>query len=427
MDTPFFAYVPLTILVINSILLIWLILRKRNNEIADLVAKVAQFHQLHSHEITSLSREFSILLKSQFGSIGDKISDNTDYQVKALMSFQNQLNHLMQNSDQRLKDMHDTTLKALHHSKREIRESVDTMRKENGIHMEKMRLTVDEKLHATLENRLGQSFKLVNDSLEKVQKGLGEMKHLANGVGDLKKVLSNVKTRGMLGEIQLGNILEQILSPDQYALNVATIPNSHNHVEFAIRMPGKDDTSHEVWLPIDSKFPMDRYEVVLSAYETGDVEEVQNAIKSLMQTVRGMSKDIRNKYISPPHTTEFGILFLPVEGLYAEVVRHTELVEELQRQHKIMLAGPTNLAAFLNSIQMGFQSIAIERRSSEVWKILGEVKTEFGKFGDVLAKTQKKILEASNVIDKAGVRTRAIQRKLRNVQELPQSTSLNEA
>ena len=352
--------------------------------------------------------------------IGQRLTEFGDQQSKLLQAFQHQLSENKLEMEKRLTGLTDGMRKSIADIRFEINQRLEAIQKDNNSKLEKMRETVDEKLHKTLEERLGQSFKLVSDSLDKVQKGLGEMQSLAHGVGDLKKVLSNVKTRGVLGEIQLGNILEQILTPDQYDLNVATIPYSSNHVEFAIKFPGKD-TTEPVWLPVDSKFPMDKYERLLHSYDKGTPEEIDQSQKELTKTVKMMARDIRNKYISPPHTTEFGILFLPIEGLYAEVVRHPGLMSELQREHKIMIAGPTNLAAFLNSLNMGFRSIAIEKRSSEVWKILGAVKTEFGKFGDVLSKTQKKLQEASNVIDKAEVRTRAIERKLRNVEQLPGS------
>ena len=253
--------------------------------------------------------------------------------------------------------------------------------------------------------------------MEAVQRGLGEMQNLASGVGDLKKVLSNVKTRGVIGEMLLGNILEQILSPEQYSLNVKTIPNSSAHVEFAIKFPGND--SHEVWLPIDSKFPMDKYEQLLEAYDTGTPEQIDLCQSKLMKTVVTMAKEINEKYIAPPFTTDFGVMFLPVEGLYAEIVRNTALMTELQNKYRIMLAGPTNLAAFLNSLQMGFKTLAIEKRSSEVWNILATVKTEFGKFGETLEKVQDKLMSASKSIDDVGVRTRAIQRNLRKVEDGP--------
>jgi DNA recombination protein RmuC len=290
--------------------------------------------------------------------------------------------------------------------------------------LELMRQTVDEKLHKTLEERLGQSFQIVSDRLEAVQKGLGEMQSLANGVGDLKKVLSNVKTRGVLGEIQLGNILEQIMAPEQYEANVKTKQNSNDHVEFAIKLPGKDDDGKEVYMPIDAKFPQEDYVRLQTAYDAGDILGIEIASKALSQAVKKFAKDIRDKYIDPPHTTDFGILFLPIEGLFAEVVRQPELVAILQREYKIIVTGPTTLAAMLNSLQMGFRTLAIQKRSSEVWQILGAVKTEFSKFGDTLDKAQRKINEANKELDTlVGTRTRMLLSKLKKVEELPQAES----
>jgi len=302
----------------------------------------------------------------------------------------------------------------------------DELIKSTELKLEKMRETVDEKLHKTLEERLGQSFKIVSDRLEAVQKGLGEMQSLANGVGDLKKVLSNVKTRGVLGEIQLGNILEQIMAPEQYAANVKTKSGSNDHVEFAIKLPGKDEQGKEVYLPIDAKFPQEDYLRLQSAYELGDVGAIDQANKSLVNSIKKFAKDIRDKYIDPPNTTDFGIMFLPMEGLFAEVVRQPEVIALLQREYKIIVTGPTTLAAMLNSLQMGFQTLAIQKRSSEVWQILGAVKTEFGKFGGVLEKAQKKINEANQELDAlVGTRTRIMLSKLRQVEELPESNAIN--
>ena len=286
--------------------------------------------------------------------------------------------------------------------------------------LEKMRETVDEKLHKTLEERLGRSFKIVSERLEAVQKGLGEMQNLASGVGDLKKVLSNVKTRGVLGEIQLGNILEQIMAPEQYDENVKTKSGSDAHVEFAIKLPGKDVSGKEVYLPIDAKFPQEDFIRLQAAYDLGDPVAVDKANKDLMRSIKNFAKDIREKYIDPPNTTDFGIMFLPVEGLFAEVARQPEMITMLQREYKIIVTGPTTLAAMLNSLQMGFKTLAIQKRSSEVWKILGAVKTEFGKFGGVLEKAQKKITEANNELDTlVGTRTRMMFSKLKGVEELP--------
>jgi DNA recombination protein RmuC len=291
--------------------------------------------------------------------------------------------------------------------------------------LDQMRQVVDEKLQSTLEKRLGESFKQVSERLEQVYTGLGEMRTLAAGVGDLKKVLTNVKTRGTWGEIRLGNILEQILTIDQYAANVATRPGGSERVEYAIRLPGSDAARAEVvWLPIDAKFPQEDYQRLLDAQEAADKNAAERALKSLEQRVKLEARSIREKYIEPPHTTDFGILFLPVEGLYAEVLRIPGLCDLLQREHRIVVAGPTTLAALLNSLQMGFRTLAVERRSSEVWELLGIVKNEFAKFGDTLARTKKKLEEAAHTIDRAEVRSRAIERKLRRVEETPLSAPL---
>lgn len=300
----------------------------------------------------------------------------------------------------------------------------DELVKTTETKLEKMRETVDEKLHKTLEERLGQSFKLVSERLEAVQKGLGEMQTLASGVGDLKKVLSNVKTRGVLGEIQLGNILEQIMAPEQYEANVKTKQGSNDHVEFAVKLPGKDDSGKTVYLPIDAKFPQEDYVRLQQAYDQGDVAGIEAANKALLQAVKKFAKDIRDKYIDPPNTTDFGILFLPIEGLFAEVVRQPDLVALLQREYKIIVTGPTTLAAMLNSLQMGFKTLAIQKRSGEVWQILGAVKSEFGKFSEILEKTQRKLNEANKELDTlVGTRTRMMLSKLKQVEELPNTDS----
>jgi len=286
--------------------------------------------------------------------------------------------------------------------------------------LEKMRETVDEKLHKTLEERLGQSFKIVSERLEAVQKGLGEMQTLATGVGDLKKVLSNVKTRGILGEVQLGNILEQIMAPEQYETNVKTKEGSNDHVEFAIKLPGKDDSGKSVYLPIDAKFPQEDYVRLQTAYDNGDTAGIETANKAFVNSIKKFAREISDKYIDPPNTTDFGIMFLPIEGLFAEVVRQPELLTILQRDFKIIITGPTTLAAMLNSLQMGFKTLAIQKRSSEVWQILGAVKTEFGKFGGVLEKAQRKINEANRELDSlVGTRTKMMLSKLKKVETLP--------
>jgi len=289
---------------------------------------------------------------------------------------------------------------------------------DNAGKLEEMRRTVDEKLHATLEQRLGESFKLVSERLEQVHRGLGEMQTLAVGVGDLKRVLSNVKTRGTWGEVQLAALLEQILTAEQFGANVATRPGSAERVDFAVRLPGKDD-GQPVWLPIDAKFPVEDYQRLLEAQERGEIAAVEEAAKAIEIRLKGEAKSIREKYVAPPHTTDFAILYLPIEGLYAEALRRPGLAEALQRDWRVSLAGPTTLAAMLNSLQMGFRTLAIEQRSAEVWAVLGAVKTEFGKFGEALAHTRKKLDEASNSIGKAETRTRVLSKKLRDVEALP--------
>lgn len=301
-----------------------------------------------------------------------------------------------------------------------IRKSVETklayIQEDNNKQLEKMRVTVDEKLQKTLEDKMNKSFSLVNDRLEQVYKGLGEMQNLAVGVGDLKKVLSNVKTRGILGEIQLSSILMEILSPEQYDENVATKKGSRNVVEFAVKLPAEDDGF--IYLPIDSKFPGDSYSAYRDAVESGDKEKTEQALKILLNTIKSEAKDIHDKYIDPPYTTEFAIMFLPFEGLYSEVVNRG-MVEVLQRDYKVNIAGPSTMAALLNSLQMGFKTLAVQKRSAEVWKILGSVKTEFDKFNDVLVATQQRLNQANTELDKlVGVRTRQIQRKLKSVQQV---------
>jgi DNA recombination protein RmuC len=290
----------------------------------------------------------------------------------------------------------------------------------NEAKLEQMRSTVDEKLHATLEQRLGESFKQVADRLEQVHRGLGEMQTLARDVGALNRVLTNVKTRGVFGEVQLAGLLEQVFTPEQYARNVATLPGSREVVEFAIRLPGQRADGAPLWLPIDAKFPREDYERLLDAHERADAAGVESAAKAIESRLRQEAKSIREKYVGPPHTTDFAILFLPTEGLYAEALRRPGLLEALQREHKVMLAGPTTLLATLNSLQMGFRTLALEQRSAEVWEVLGAVKTEFGRFGEVLAKTKKKLDEASHTIDAAEQRTRVMARQLRGVEALPE-------
>jgi len=302
-----------------------------------------------------------------------------------------------------------------------LEQRLSELQQGNEAKLEQMRATVDEKLHATLETRLGESFKLVSERLEQVHAGLGEMRTLATGVGDLKRVLGNVKTRGVLGETQLAALLDELLTIDQYATNVATRPGSAERVEFAVKLPGTGDAP--VWLPIDAKFPREDYERLLDAQDRADADAASAAGNALEQRIRLEAKKIAEKYIAPPHSTDFAVLFLPTEGLYAEVLRRPGLFEAMQRDYRVVIAGPTTLSALLNSLRMGFRTLAIEQRSSEVWQVLGAVRTEFGKFGTVLDAVQKQISTVGNTLEKAGVRSRAIEKRLRTVEALDAETT----
>jgi DNA recombination protein RmuC len=319
----------------------------------------------------------------------------------------------------RLQQLTDSNAARQEQLRKTLEQRLEGLQKENAEKLEQMRQTVDEKLQGTLEKRLGESFKLVQGQLEAVQRGLGEMQSLATGVGDLKKVLTNVKTRGTWGEVQLGALLEQMLSPDQYAANVAPKPGSGERVEYVIRLPGQGAGEGEVLLPIDAKFPTEDYQRLVEASERGDGPGVEAAGKALEARIKLCARDIREKYLHPPHTTDFGLLFLPTEGLYAEVVRRQGFTEALQREHRVIVAGPSTLAALLTSLQMGFRTLAIQQRSSEVWRVLGAVKAEFGKFGDVIAKVEEKLEQATKTLGTVGTRSRAIERRLRDVEALP--------
>ncbi|HOS39929.1 MAG TPA: DNA recombination protein RmuC [Spirochaetota bacterium] len=341
--------------------------------------------------------------------IARRIVEIAGQQKGQLELFSKQLADLMRLNEQKLDTMRDTI---------EVR--VRSLQEENSRKLDQMRDTVDEKLQTTLEKRLGESFKLVSERLEMVHKGLGEMQGLASDVGDLKKVLTNVKSRGVWGEIQLGNLLEQVLTAEQYEKNVAIKERSQERVEFAIKLPGRGESARDVvWLPIDAKFPQEDYQRLVDAQERANPAMAEEAAKRLEGRIKLEAKAIREKYIDPPQTTDFAIMYLPTEGLYAEVIRRPGLADSLQREYRVVAAGPTTLTALLNSLQMGFRTLAIEKRSSEVWKLLGVVKTEFGRFGDMLDKTHKKLQEASDTIVDATRKTRTIESKLKKVQELP--------
>lgn len=385
-----------------------------NHSVLQQQAAQREMLQSLSALLSSNQQQISELQSRKFSEISQSLSEK-----------QNTLNTAMANQfsvlENRLKTFESGNEQKLENMRQTIEKQLTAIQQDNNRRLDEMRQTVDEKLQKTLEDKMTQSFQLVNDRLEQVYKGLGEMQTLAVGVGDLKKVLSNVKARGIVGEIQLGAILEEILSPEQYATNVATVPGSKNVVEFAIKLPGEED--QPVWLPIDSKFPADAYANLQDAYDSGSQEAVTQAVNVLSQRIRSFAKDIHDKYIEPPYTTDFAILFLPFEGLYAEVVNRG-LVETLQRDYRINIAGPSTMAALLNSLQMGFRTLAIQKRSSEVWTVLGAVKTEFDKFHDVLAMTQQRLDQANKELDKlVGTRTRMIQRKLKAVDKLDPAQS----
>ncbi|MCY0881434.1 MAG: DNA recombination protein RmuC, partial [Firmicutes bacterium] len=362
-----------------------------------LLAQIKDMSQQEKERSENFSKQTGELLVQQFRQTSGTLQDAGNQQKNLLDSFSKQLSAMTQMNEEKLEKMRAT-----------VESKLAELQKDNSAKLEQMRATVDEKLHATLEKRLGESFKLVSDRLEQVQKGLGEMQTLATGVGDLKKVLTNVKTRGTMGELQLEKILEQILSPEQYRAQVAVKPGSQERVDFAIELPGADqDAQSKVWLPIDAKFPLEDYQRLVDAEEAGNAEEVNEAKKMLETRIRQEAKSIQEKYIMPPQTTDFALLFLPIEGLYAEVLRRQGLWEELQRKYRVVVTGPTTITALLNSLQMGFRTLAIQKRSSEVWQVLGAVKTEFGKFGEILEKTQKKLKEAAHTIENAGTRSRA--------------------
>lgn len=419
------------VVAVISLVNLFLLIRKGKNQ-----EQVGQFDTLHDamRRFETLQERFEKDVKEEFRNNRSELADqgfkNREEMTKALNEFgeksrenTKELNELLRqkftdfstNLDKHQKDGADR----IKEIKTDVEKQLVSIREDNTKQLDEMRKTVDEKLQKTLNERLSQSFETVGKQLQAVQEGLGEMKTLASDVGGLKKVLSNVKMRGGIGEIQLSLLLEQILAPEQYEANVKTKRSGSEIVEFAIKLPGREDSNEHVWLPIDAKFPKDIYEQLTEAYEVGEPDKVQAAQKVLDNTIKKMAKDINEKYVEPPYTTDFAIMFLPFEGIYAEVVRKAALLEELQRKYKVIVTGPTTLAAILNSLQIGFKTLAIQKRSSEVWEVLGAVKTEFGKFGDMMEKAQKNIQTGLNQLDDVmGVRTRAIQRKLKNIEAL---------
>ncbi|HVK32480.1 MAG TPA: DNA recombination protein RmuC [Burkholderiaceae bacterium] len=429
-------YAQLVLLGVVVLVLLWLALRRGDADGLErnLRADVQDSARTTRQELTGTLTNFQQALLNQSGDVARTQNEQID-------SFRTQLATMQQRISDDTRAAREAQDAALHrfgqaqaeqlralaeaNDKRlaEVRQAVEAkltqIQADNGVKLEQMRATVDEKLSATLEQRLGESFKQVAERLEQVHKGLGEMQTLARDVGSLNRTLSSVKSRGVFGEVQLGALLADVFTPEQYATNVETVPGSRERVEFAIRLPGRRDDEAPLWLPIDAKFPREDYERLLDAQERADKEAADAAGKAIEGRLKLEARTIREKYIAAPYTTDFGILFVPTEGLYAEALRRPGLVDALQREHKVMLAGPTTLLATLNSLQMGFRTLALEKRSAEVWQVLGAVKTEFGRFGDVLARTKKKLEEASSTIDAAEVRTRAMARQLREVEALP--------
>jgi DNA recombination protein RmuC len=371
------------------------------NELANLRQEAATHAREGRAETLTILKQGNETLLNGLGVLGQN-------QGERLQAFADTISKLTASNEAKLEDVRKT-----------VEAKLKELRDDNGARLEEMRRTVDEKLQTTLEKRLGESFQLVSDRLEKVHQGLGEMQNLATGVGDLKKVLTNVKTRGNWGEVQLGALLEQMLTPNQYEKNVRPNPSSSEVVEFAIKLPGRGEDDSAVWLPVDAKFFVEDYKRLHEAQERADLPAIEESTKALRDAVLKCAKDISTKYLNPPHTTDFGVMFVPTEGLFAEILRIPNVVEELQGKHRVVLTGPTTFAAVLNSLQMGFKTLSIQKQSSEVWKTLGLVKTEFSKFGDSLEAVKKSLLAATNKIETVGVRSRAVERSLRKVEELP--------
>jgi DNA recombination protein RmuC len=404
------------IIVILQILIIFFIKsNKKDNNLDKLIynseKRLKDDLQIIRKDSRELAQEGRVEMGNNLNAFGNsllrRMHESSVMQKSQLEIFSQQLMELTKQNSTKLELIRNT-----------VEQRLTELQKDNNQKLEKMRETVDEKLQSTLEKRLAQSFQSVSERLEQVHKGLGEMQHLAVGVGDLKKVLSNVKTRGTWGEVQLGNLLEQILTKDQYQSNVATKKDSKDIVEYAIKLPGKDKNLNHIWLPIDAKFPIEDYQRLLDAEDSNDKLAIDIANKSIEKRLKDEGKKIKTKYIDPPNTTDFAILFIPIEGLYAQVLKLPGLVDFIQREYRVMITGPTTITAILNSLQMGFRTLAIEKQSSEIWQTLSEVKTEFGRFGEILERTQKKLQEASNQIDAGATRARSIERKLKNVDTL---------
>ncbi|MFO7605115.1 MAG: DNA recombination protein RmuC [Desulfurivibrionaceae bacterium] len=427
-----FTWLPLVISTISMLVIVMAYRKLAAPDNRDLVQKVREeFRVNHDETVKATHEEFRISreeaahaareLREEIGAVQRSANETVIRTIGEMRQSQKESLGLV---EIRVKELVDSNRDRLDRLREMVDVQIKSLQQSNEKKLDQMRETVDEKLQSTLEKRLGESFKLVSERLESVHKGLGEMQNLATGVGDLKRVLTNVKARGTWGEVQLGAILEQVLTPDQYARNVKTREGAQDLVEYAIRLPGPaDDQDAVVWLPIDSKFPQEDYLRLVAAADIADTDAMERALAALSRSIQASAREISDKYLNPPQTTDFAIMFLPTEGLYAEVLRQPGLVEKLQQDYRTVVAGPTTLSATLSSLRMGFRTLAIEKRSSEVWKILAAVKSEFGKFGEVLGKVKRQLESASNTIDQTGVRTRAMERKLKEVEQLPVGTS----
>ncbi len=420
-------YILITLSIIELGIIAFLLIRdlKRQDQykpqeqlLSTILTTLGTKHDAMAQILEKTERTFREEISRNREEMGTNLKNSSDVLASNFQNLSKLQSEQLNNFAANLKTIGDGSRNDLQQMRTTMESNLKNLQEDNTKKLEEMRKTVDEKLQTTLEQRISLSFQTVSERLELVHKGLGEMQTLAIGVGDLKKVLTNVKTRGTWGEVQLGNLLEQILSPDQYEANVQTKPGSSERVDFAIKLPGKDDNGNPVWLPIDAKFPQEDYQRLVLAQESGNLEESEVAIKQLENRIKLDAKSIRDKYIDPPHTTDFALLFLPTEGLYAEMIRRPGLMDKLQSECRINLVGPTTLAALLNSLQMGFRTLTIQKRSSEVWKYLAEVKKHFGTFGDLLAKAYEKVDQASKVIEDAGKRSRTIEAKLNKVGEL---------
>ena len=408
---------------LNTLLLVWLIWRQPNTDERDQL-QISQHDARKAEVLNTLAATNERLERELRREIAESARGGRSEMAQSFVSVQGNLTQSLggfqANLTQQLTQITETNARRMGEVRDTLNQQLTQLQKTNELKLDEMRKTVDEKLQSTLQTRLGESFKQVADRLEQVHKGLGEMQTLAQGVGDLKHLLTNVKTRGIFGEAQLAALLEQVFAPEQYAVQIATIPGSKNVVDFAIKLPGRSDDGTPLWLPIDAKFPNEDYERLLDAQQRADVLGSEVAAKALEQRIKLEAKSMSEKYVSPPYTTDFAILFLPTEGLYAEVLRRAGLMEALQRDYRITLAGPTTLLAILNSLQMGFRTLALEKRSSEVWQVLGAVKTEFGKFGDVLTRIRTQTQTVLTTLDLAQTRTNVMSRALKNVEALPE-------